>query len=420
MSIIKNNIFYYVILKEGLLMKTIFIFLIIFSLELVAKEKHLILAEGNGWFPHMAENLIENHHNISKLPFSGFVVVGNSFTDLVMKENTTVEYRYIWKELKNLKGLYKKQTENFLQVNIHFPGDFWDDQAWHQVSKNFALVAKASKALGFKGIVFDDEPYNLLAKQMVNYKFPTEKEVARNKNNYTSEQQLGAEPAWVDEHAYSNTKYSFKEHTDQVSLRFKEIMQAMLKEFPEMVTLVYLGPSLSHVHSNTNYPVVIDMGLPRENEYHGAIFTGLKQGLNEKAQLHDMGESYKYRTESHFKNAYQWRKKGIASDKYNAQLNPNLYWVVPKADRVNWEKETQVGFMVFNKGQKSTHPEFTTLNKSSVEEIEQTLYKALKHADKYVIYYCEEQNWLLDDQTIYPLGKGWLEMMRRVYKNKNL
>jgi hypothetical protein len=401
-------------------MKTIFIFLIIFSLELVAKEKHLILAEGNGWFPHMAENLIKNHHNISKLPFSGFVVVGNAFTNLVMKENTQVHYNYIWKELKGLKGLYKKQTQNFLQVNIQFPGDFWDDRAWNQVTKNFALVAKASKALGFKGIVFDDEPYNRLAKQMVNYKFPTEKEIKLNPNQYTAEQKLGAEPKWVDEYAYNNPKYTFKEHMIQVTLRFKAIMHAMLKEFPEMVTLVYLGPSLSHVHSNTNYPVVIDMGLARENEYHGAIFTGLKQGLNNKAKLHDMGESYKYRTDKHFQNAYKWRKNDIASDKYNAKLNPNLYWTIPEADRQNWFKDVQVGFMVFNKGQKSTYPEFSTINTSSVGDIENTLYKALKYADEYVIYYCEEQNWLLNDQTIYPLGKGWLEMMKRVYKNKDL
>ena len=152
-------------------MKTFLIFILIFSSTLIAKEKHLILAEGNSWFPHMAENLINNHETISKLPFSGFILVGNSFTNLVMKENQTITYKQVWNELKGLKGLYKNQPHNFLQINIDFPGDFWDDERWRQVSQNFAVVAQVAKDLGFKGIVFDDEPYSMNAKKMVNFKF---------------------------------------------------------------------------------------------------------------------------------------------------------------------------------------------------------------------------------------------------------
>ena len=173
-----------ILTKKAQFMKTFFIFLLIFSHSLIAKDKHLILAEGNGWFPHMAENLIANHETISKLPFSGFIVVGNSFTDLVMKRNKKLTYAQVWAELKGLKGLYKNKTHNFLQINIHFPGDFWNNKAWEQVSENFAIVAKVSKDLGFKGIVFDDEPYSLEAKKMVNFKFPTQNEVKRKPNKY--------------------------------------------------------------------------------------------------------------------------------------------------------------------------------------------------------------------------------------------
>ncbi|CAA6811817.1 MAG: Unknown protein [uncultured Sulfurovum sp.] len=396
-------------------MKALFLIIFILSSILLAKEKHLILAEGNGWFPHMAENLIENHATISQLPFSGFVVVGNSFTDLVMKKNQTVTYKKVWQELKGLKNLYKRQRHNFLQINIHFPADFWNNKAWNRVAQNFAVVAQVSKDLGFKGIVFDDEPYTQSAKQMVNYKFPTLEEIKLKPNKYTTHQKQGAEPKWVDQHAYSNKKYSFQQHMNQVSLQFKKIMSAMTDAYPELVTLVYLGPSLSHSNSNKNYPVVIDMGLPRENEYHGAIFTGLKQGLQKEASLHDMGESYKYRKNADFGYAYQWRKKDIAKDKYNDTLNPNLHWVLPKSERLSWSNDVQVGFMVFNKGQKSSYDAFTTLDKSSVHDIEKTLYKALKFSDEYVIYYCEEQDWLLPNKK-YPLPHSWMKMMHRVYK----
>ena len=102
-----------ILTKKAQFMKTFFIFLLIFSHSLIAKDKHLILAEGNGWFPHMAENLIANHETISKLPFSGFIVVGNSFTDLVMKKNKKLTYAQVWAELKGLKGLYKNKTHMY-------------------------------------------------------------------------------------------------------------------------------------------------------------------------------------------------------------------------------------------------------------------------------------------------------------------
>jgi len=392
--------------------KIIFLTLISFA-TLQSAEKYLILAEGNGWFPHMARNLIPNHEYISKLPFSGFVMVGNHYTDLVMEKGRKLSYNYIWNDIKGMRNLYPNK-KNFLQVNLHFPADFWDDMAWEQVNKNFKLVAQVALDLGFQGIAFDDETYSKADKKMINFKFPTLKEVKNNPKKYSSWEKKGAELAWVDEDAYRNNRYTFKEHMAQVSYRFKNIMKAMTSSYPNLDVLVYLGPSLSHENSNSKYPIVIDMGLPRENEYHGAIFTGLKQGLNNKASLHDMGESYKYRTDQHFSHAYQWRKKEIAKDKYNDNLNPNYQWVVPKSDRYNWSNKVNVGFMVYNIPQKSSYKEFNTLNKSSVFDIGNTLEKALKHSDKYVIYYCEKQDWLLPNKK-YPVDNTWMNMMKKVY-----
>ena len=395
--------------------KLIFLILILIS-SLLADGKKLILAEGNGWFPHMAKNFIANHKHISKLPFSGFTMVGNHYTNIVMEKGRVLNYDYIWNEVKGVKNLYPNK-ENFLQVNIHFPGDYWDDSVWDQVNKNFSLVAQVAKDLGFKGIVFDDEPYSKSAQKMVNFKFPTKSEISKSPNNFTNWEKRGSEHQWVDEDAYRNPKYSFKEHIEKVTLRFKDIMSSIVKSYPEITMLVYLGPSLSHENSNKNHPIVINMGLPRQHEFHGAIFTGLKQGLGKDSSLHDMGESYKYRTNKHFATAYQWRKNDIAKDKYNDKLNPNYHWIVPKSERNTWSTEIGVGFMVFNIGQKSTYDEFNTLNTSSMWHIGKTLEKALNHADEYVIYYCHKQDWLYPNQK-YPVNNEWLEMMREVYTNK--
>jgi len=393
-------------------MKKLLLILTLLLTLLFSTEKKLILAEGNDWFPHMAKNLVANHDYISKLPFSGFVMVGNHYTDLVMQKDRNLTYEYVWSEVKEMKNLYPNR-DNFLQVNIHFPADFWDDDAWEQITDNFTVVAKVAKELGFKGIAFDDEPYTKEAHKMVNFKFPTLKEVKENPNKFTSWEKKGAEPQWVDEDGYRNRLYNFKEHTAKVSERFKHIMQSMVTQYPNLTMLVYLGASLSHANSNKTYPVVIDMGLPREHEFHGAIFTGLKEGLNDKAKLYDMGESYKYRKTEHFGYAYQWRKYDIANNKFN-NLDEKYQWVVPKEQRDTWSKDVNIGFMVSNLGQKSTYREFDTRKHSTIKDIELTLKKALNQSDKYVIYFSREQDWLYPNQK-YPLKKGWREMIKRVY-----
>ena len=396
-------------------MKVILILIIILINlnSLCAKEKKLILAEGEGWFSHMARNMVPNHQYIKTLPFSGFTVVGNSYTNRVMKKGVKLSYNYIWDELKDMKNLYKNK-EIFLQVKINFPEDYWDDKAWNQVNKNFALVAQVAKDLGAKGIVFDDEPYSTKAQKMLNFKFPTRQEIKKNPKIFTQWEKDGAELAWVDKSSYRNPKYTFKEHITQVTLRFKNIMSNMLQSYPSLTTLVYLGPSLSHENSNKNYPIVINMGLPREHELHGAIFTGLKQGLGSKASLHDMGESYKYRKNKHFGFAYQWRKHDIAKDKYNNNLNENHQWIVPKSERANWSKEVDVGFMVYNIPQKSNYPEYDTMHTSSIQDIGNTLKKALHYSDEYVIYYCHKQNWLYDNPK-FPISKEWMKLMQDIY-----
>lgn len=378
-----------------------------------ANEKYLILAEGNTWLPMLPKNLVANHKQIEQLPFSGFVMMGNSYTNRVMKPDTNVSYVEVWNEVKALKNLYKNR-HNFMQIKINFPADFWDDTAWKQVTKNFATVAKVCNDLGFKGIVFDDEPYSPAAVQMVNFKFPTQAEIKKNPQAYKAWEKAGSQKTPnFDEDAYRNPQYSFKEHSDKITSRFKTIMQAMVEAYPNLTLLVYNGPSFAHQNSNKKNLTVVNVGLPREHENLGAIYTGLLQGLSSTASLHDMGESYRYREDRHFKNAYTWRKYGIAQDAYNNDINSSYNWVVPQISRETWSQQSHVGFMVFNKGQKSNYPEFDTQSKSTLLDIKKTLQKALKYSDKYVVYYCQDQDWLLPNQE-HPLEKGWMEIMKEL------
>jgi hypothetical protein len=389
--------------------------LLTISSPLFGVDKHLILVEGNHWSSMLPKNFIENRDHIEKLPTAGFVMVGESYTNRVMAPDTTVTYQEVWREVKGLKNLYKDK-HNFMQINILFPADFWNDEAWSRVEKNFAVVAKVAKDLGFEGIVFDDEAYSDRAIKMANFKFPTTKEIQENPKKYADWERRGAEgnPAF-DEHAYRNKHHTFKEHIAMVTQRFKSIMQAMVKENQKLVLLVYNGPSFSHENSNQKNLVVVDMGLPREHEFLGAIYTGFLEGLGADATLHDMGESYRYREDKHFKNAYQWRKYGIAENSFNDNLNSNYHWIVPPKDRASWSKKSNIGFMVFNQGQSSSYKEFDTLNRATVKDIQKTIERALDHSDKYVLFYYENQDWLLPNPE-EPLAKGWMEMMKEVVK----
>ena len=375
-----------------------------------AQEKHIILAEGNFWKPLLAPNLIKNHQTINKLPFSGFVMVGESFTKEVMNKGVELKYQDVWNEVKGLKGLYKNK-HNFLQINIDFPADFWDYNSWYQVSDNFAIVAKVAKDLNFKGIVFDDEPYTQSAHKMSNFKFPNRSEITNKSKRWEIR---GSEEDWVDERGYRNPDYNFKEHMEKVTYRFKHIMQSMVKAYPNLTLLVYNGASFAHINSNKKDILVTDVGLPREHEYKGAIFAGLQQGLSANATLHDMGESYRYRTDNHFQRAYQWRKYDIAKNSSN-RVDSSYQWSIPKEQRASWSADVQVGFMVFNKGQDSNYKEYNTLYKSTITDIGNTLKKALKYSDKYVVYYCQDQDWLLPNQQ-HPLKKEWIEMIRKISK----
>ena len=381
---------------------------------LSAQQKHIILAEGDFWKPLLAPNLIENYQTINKLPFSGFVMVGNSFTKEVMKPYKIVKYRDVWSEVKGLKHLYKNK-HNFMQINMEFPADFWNDRAWDRVTKNFAVVAKVAKELNFRGIVFDDEPYTKTSNKMNNFKFPTINEINKKSERWEIK---GSEKEWVDKKGYRNPKYNFQEHMEMVTFRFKKIMQSMAEAYPNLTLLVYNGASFAHINSNKKDILVTDVGLPREHEYKGAMFAGFQKGLTANVTLHDMGESYRYRTNNHFKRAYQWRKYDIAKDSYN-RVDSSYQWSIPKEQRASWSKDVQVGFMVFNKGQDSNYKEYNTKSNSSLKDIEATLQKALIYSDKYVIYYSQEQNWLLPNQK-YPLKKEWMNMMKKIIFDKNI
>jgi hypothetical protein len=411
-------------------------------------QKRLIFMDGYlGWYYSLPSYLIEHVEELEQRPFSGVAVVGNIFTSYVMSadpNSNNVTYERVWNEVGGLKDLFKTKTDNFLRINLDFPGDFWDDAAWQKTTSNFAVVAKAAKNLGFKGIVFDDEVYaggqHVQANFMSNFKFPKRAEVFANPENYEDwevSESVTNRGNWIDynctvdgirledsnECSYRNEAYSFKQHMDKVAARFKTIMQAMQDEFPDLDVLVLHGPATAHHNTNISNHFIKPNSLFRTNEYKGAMFLGFKQGLNDTASLHDLGEFYRYQTTEHFENAYQWRKFDIVSDQYNQDLDDSYHWVVPVTDRASWSEDVDIGFMVSDVGLKdNNHAEYDLTGACNPVDFESRLSKALKHSDEYVMFYsntshasCEDDVRWADTQSTIP--SAWLNMMNDVFKS---
>jgi len=408
-------------------------------------QKRMIFMDGYlGWYYSLPPYLVANHVEIEKRPFSGFVVVGNVFTSYAMSadpNSNNVTYGRVWGEVGALKDVYKKKTDNFLRINLDFPGDFWDDAVWQKTANNFAAVAKAAKNLGFKGILFDDEVYangqHVQAHYMSNFKFPKREDVTNNPQNYAPWEVAESQSNrgdWMDYKcringaiqensnncAYRNDNYSFKAHMDKVAARFKTIMEAMQSEFPEIALLVLHGPATAHPKTNIDGHYIKPNSIFETNEYKGAMFLGFKQGLNSTASLHDMGEFYQYQTDKHFQDSYQWRKPDIVSDQYNQDLDDSYRWLVPLNDRASWSEDIKLGFMVSDYGLLHSREEYNSRDACHPADAESRLIKALKHSDEYVIYYSDSNLSVCDDDIRWAdaastIDANWLNMMKTVF-----
>jgi len=407
-----------------------------------AKKKLILVLHSGGWAPVMANNLVPRRDVIKQLPFSGYGLVGNSFTNIVMARGVTVNYDDIVEELKGgertTKGIkaFNAGKSNFLTVWMRFPGDMWDTNAWNKVTQNFRTIAKVAKDLGFAGIIYDDEAYDRESHYLNNY-------FTNGHFDYNYDRKGNI----TEIIAYKSPNKTFSQHTEKITALFKTIMEGMVAEFPSIEVLYYHSPAEGHIVADDagkyGDHLIRHVGPEAEHELTGAMFLGLKRGLSAQASLHDMGEDYTLNTKEHFERAYQWRKHTIASDETSNKVKEIMkrdrrgHWFVPKVDRATWARDVSEGFMVTNLPQEDkTRPEFDTRDKVGLNSIKNILENALDRSDEYVIFYSASStvefdgspgggnitlDWLQDpnkvasDGSHFTLNPQWKQMMTDVY-----
>ena len=106
--------------------------------------------------------------DVEKRPFDGIVVpvVGQRFDGSPMALNNvhaSEKWERAWfqPEIDRLRACkFQRLTDNFVLVNAN-PGnvDWFDDAGWENIVDHWRTAAWVARQSGFKGILFDPEPY---------------------------------------------------------------------------------------------------------------------------------------------------------------------------------------------------------------------------------------------------------------------
>lgn len=334
-----------------------------------ANPSRLILLNGI-YTEAMTSRIVKNIAYIDSLPFDGIVLnggdmwntFGNGFSEAAFK-NTAVPYSEIYNQLQPLAGKFRNLKHFFIQINVVKTADFFDD--WTVIINNWRLTARALKAAGpeFVGIFFDNEEYTQF--KLWNY------------------------PDDVDYKTKSLTEY-----IAQARLRGKQIMEACLEEFPEIVIISAHGPYWSE--SKSPLYVTTQTGYI---ELAGPFFTGMVEAQSGKSLILDGGENYKFRTAEQFEASYQWRKYTIASQSNNS---PNI----PESLRSFWQDKVSISYGVSDVG---TNTSYGPMNPSIMRT---TLENALNRCDNYVWYYPEAQSKYILQPGAYSTTSVWIDSIR--------
>lgn len=309
----------------------------------------------------------QNKAHLETLPFDGLAVylrdqnAENNVSAGAMK-GTPFTYETIASVLAPLKGVsLSNLTHNFAFVVVaEKPPDFFDD--WSVIVQNFGHLARAARELGLKGIMLDNENYTTWATHPEGCRYSTK---------------------------------TLREYQEQAHLRGKQIMEAVVAQFPEAVFLCFHGPYLSEPKMPERlFPQVQVQAF---NKLMGPFFVGLVDGSGKLSQVVDGGELYWLRTPEQFEGTYTWRKSTIASEGVKCSyISPAL--------RAVWSERVGVGFGLYDRssGEVGMTPKVMT----------PTVTNALRQSDRYVWLYTEGLTFLKPTKD-GGASEEWLQAVRQ-------
>ncbi|MDQ3565990.1 MAG: hypothetical protein M3436_18485 [Pseudomonadota bacterium] len=285
----------------------------------------------------------QNRDYIDTLPFDGVSI--HTPTGRTLMAGPLISYNAISNDWAPLRGVtWNRMRHNFAIVNVDRPADFFDD--WTATIANYRTLARVLRETGIQGILFDNEDYQ--------------------------------RSLWHYPRDVSYPGRSLQQYHDQARLRGRQVMEAVVSEFPNIDMLVLISPAWSF--GQTPQQVEYWRG---DNRLSGAFTVGMFEGRGGQATVIDGGEgAYGYRSVEDFQVSYDWRKYTIASPAVNCPF-------IPPATRPSWP-EISISFGLYN----GVFPRNIglTMNPTIMRQI---VERSLRRCDKYVWLYWETSggNW---------------------------
>jgi hypothetical protein len=327
-----------------------------------ARRRKKLIA--TGWDMANSERLLANHKEMEKRPFDGVIVVVEGHIDAkrrcpMRRTFTADKWRREWFQpcIEDLRACkFTRFTDNFLQVGAN-PGDvdWFDDAGWREIVDHWRIAAWAAKQSGFKGLLFDPEPY---APPHAQFKY-------------------AAQP--------QRDKHTFAEYYAQARKRGREVMQAVRDEYPDLTLLCYfmnIAGAKATGHADPRRILASQTyGL------YPAFIDGWLDAADPRTKFVDGCEwAYRYNSEKEYLEAH-------------ALIKGACQELVSPESRAKYRAQVQVGFGVYldaywnPKGSKWDAWYVDGLGGPRVDRLRVNVRTALRVADEYVWIYGEKFRW---------------------------
>lgn len=299
--------------------------------------------------------LRDNKAFMERLPFDGTVL--NTQIGWQLMKGRPRTYAEIDREFQPLQGLtFRKFRHNFAFVAVRKPADLFD--GWGNTIDAFRLIAKVARDRGLKGVFFDNEEYTV-------YDDDLDREVEVNLWDYPDDVRYKSRP--------------LRDYQNQARKRGRQIMQAMVEAFPDIVVIVLHGPYDSF--QGTPDAIRVHQTGADGVEMRGPFFVGMVEGAGDQARVIDGGEFYALRGPCEFSDSYRYRKRDFAAVATGVPF-------LSDGARSVWAGRVGIGYGVYNlvfPGDRGLQMDPTIMRR--------TLRNALRSSDSYVWQYTEEMNW---------------------------
>jgi cyclophilin family peptidyl-prolyl cis-trans isomerase len=334
-----------------------------------------------GWDVPTPEYVRDHIRDMEKRPFDGLMMRtaagGGGVFDVKKWDENAFQ-----KDIDALAATkWEKFTDNFLMMYSASTMDWFSDADWQTIAHNVGLCAKAAKAGGCKGLVFDPEPY-------------------------------GDSPWSYGTQKHAKEK-SFAEYQAMARKRGAQFMDAMQKEMPNVRLLTFFQLSLFGGTLDERDPAVRQKQL--QGEGYGllpAFLNGMLDAAGPDVVITDGNEpSYYYTKALDFFSIYHTIRQRA------------LTLVAPENVR-KYQSQMQVSQALYIdhlfKYRDMKYIADALTPEERAKWFEHNVYYALKTADEYVWCYSEKMNWWKNENVPPGCEAALVSARQKIASNRAL